>query len=56
MALRSIEVEQFNGDRLRFQTGFDLIIDEAFVDRTEPAFAEQIRGGEIVSDGSKFRK
>ena len=54
MALRAVQVQELDGDRLSLQTGPELVVDEAFMDRPEPAFAEEVAGREALRDDLKL--
>lgn len=48
MALGAIQVQEFHGDRLSLEAKAKLVVDESFVNRSEPAFSDEIPGGETL--------
>lgn len=48
MALRTVQVQELDSHRLSLQTGSNLVVDETFMNRSKPAFAEEITRGETV--------
>lgn len=56
VALRAVEVQQLDGNRLGLQPGLQLLIDEALVDGAEPALAEEVAHGEPLRGGLELRE
>lgn len=56
MALSTIQIQELDGHGLRFQTGPQLVVNEALVDRPEPALTKKITRGEILRNHLEFLK
>lgn len=48
VALSAIQVQELDGDRLSLEAGAELVVDESFIDGSEPAFSDEITGGESL--------
>lgn len=56
MALQAFQIQEFNGNRLRFQTGSKFVIDKALMNRPKPAFAQKITGREVLGNDPELRQ
>ena len=54
MSLSAIQVQKLDGDRLSLEAKAKLVVDEPFINRTEPAFSDEISGGEALSHDLNF--
>jgi len=52
--LQPFNVQELNGDGLRFEPGPHFVVDVPLVHGAEPSFAEQVVAGEIVGDGPQL--
>lgn len=50
MALQAFQIQKLDSHGLSLQTRAELVINEALVDGAEPAFSDEVVGGEVLAD------